>query len=201
VTETSAGIDSSRALLARPMRAGNLPIKMVRENLESIPEFMLPQGYSLRWYKSGDEAVWARIQRRSDTLNQITAQLFEQQFGLDSALLAARQCYLVNAEDAEIGSATAWFKNDFEGRNFGRVHWVAILPEYQGRGLSKPLMTAICRRLRELGHEGAYLSTSSARLTAIKLYLQFGFKPLIRSVEEGEAWRELMSLSPVKRKS
>jgi len=174
------------------MRAGNLSIKMARDNLESIPEFALPQSYSLRWYEPGDEAVWMRIQLRADTLNQITAELFEQQFGSDNALLAMRQCYLMNAEGAEIGTATAWFKNDFEGRNFGRVHWVAIVPEYQGRGLAKPLMTAICRRLCELGHARAYLSTSSARVKAIRLYLRFGFKPLIRSVEEREVWGELM---------
>lgn len=170
----------------------NLSVKMIRENLESIPEFTLPESYLLRWYRSGDEAAWTQIQRRSDNLNQIATELFAQQFGLDTALLATRQCYLLDAEGAEIGTGTAWFDDEFEGRNFGRVHWVAIIPEYQGRGLAKPLMTAVCRRLRELGHERAYLSTSSARVKAIRLYLKFGFKPLIRNSEEREAWRELI---------
>jgi len=96
-------------------------------------------------------------------------------FGLDSALLAARQCYLMNAEGAEIGTATAWFQERFRREeNFGRVHWGGkSYLRIRGGGLAKPLMTAICRRLRELGHERAYLSTSSARVKAIKLYLEF----------------------------
>src|SRR5258706_4583132 len=172
------------------MKAGNL--KMVREDLESIPEFALPESYSLRWYRPGDEASWTHIQRRSDDLNQITTELFERQFGSDSALLAARQCFLLDPEGAEIGTGTAWFDHEFEGRDFGRVHWIAIVPQYQGRGLAKPLMTAVCRRLRDLGHARACLSTSSARVKAIRLYLQFGFKPLIQSMEEREAWRSLI---------
>ena len=173
------------------MAPRDIGIKMARENLESIPEFTLPENYSLRRYRSGDDAAWTQIHLRADGLNRITPKLFAQQFGADAALLASRQYYLVNATGTAIGTGTAWFNDNFEGRNFGRVHWVAILPEYQGLGLAKPLMTGICRRLHELGHERAYLSTSSARLAAIRLYLQFGFEPLIRTREEREAWSAL----------
>jgi GNAT superfamily N-acetyltransferase len=56
------------------------------------------------------------------------------------------------------------------------VHWVAIVPECQGIGLGKALMTLLCQRLRELGHDQAYLFTSSERVSAIRLYLRFGFE-------------------------
>jgi GNAT superfamily N-acetyltransferase len=58
----------------------------------------------------------------------------------------------------------------------------------QGRGLAKPLMSIVCRRLRELGHERAYLTTSTARIPAINLYLKFGFRPEIRDEEDRRAW-------------
>jgi GNAT superfamily N-acetyltransferase len=175
------------------MNVPEMPIslKMVRWNLEDIPGFALPEGFSLRWYRRDDEQAWLRIHRAADRFNPITPALFTQQFGDDPVLLGQRQCYLL-ADDGElIGTGTAWFNDNFQGQAFGRVHWVALLPRYQGLGLSKPLMTTLCRRLRELGHERVYLSTSSARLAAINLYRRFGFVPLIENDSQAGTWRQL----------
>lgn len=174
---------------------------MTRANLDNLPECALPAGFSLRWYQPGDEAHWLRIHRAADKFNEITPELFQSQFGsvaergLQSAStceagnpdiscrsaqeLGERQCYLLTPAGEVIGTGTAWFNENFEGARWGRVHWMAILPEFQRRGLGKALLAAVCRRLRELGHDRAYLSTSSARVHAIKLYRQFGFEPLV----------------------
>jgi ribosomal protein S18 acetylase RimI-like enzyme len=164
---------------------------MIRKNLEQIPGFELPDGFALRWYQPGDEETWLQIHLAADRLQPITPDLFNQQFGSDITVLPQRQCYLLAPDGQAIGTATAWFKDNFEGRRFGRVHWVAIVPEYQGRGLAKPLMSTICRRLQELGHDCAYLTTSTARLPAINLYRRFGFEPLIRTPEEADIWKRL----------
>jgi GNAT superfamily N-acetyltransferase len=162
---------------------------MLRDNLEDIPVCAFPAGFSLRWYQPGDEARWFRIHRLADHDSEITPDLFARRFGSDHDLLAQRQCYLLDGRGDPIGTATAWFDDDFLGARFGRVHYVAIVPDYQGRGLSRPLMSVICQRLRELGHDRAYLATSTARIPAINLYLGFGFVPLIRTEEEAAAWR------------
>ena len=88
-----------------------------------------------------------------------------------------------------MGTATAWSGDLFPGQPIGRIHWVAIVPDRQGQGLAKPLLAATCRRLRALGHERAYLTTSTARLPAINLYLLFGFQPLVGSPEAYQAWQ------------
>ena len=106
-------------------------------------------------------------------------------------MLNQRQLYLLEESGQVIGTGTAWFNDNFQGQRFGRIHWVALLPERQGRGLAKPLMSALCRRLRELGHTRAYLSTSSARVPAIRLYRQFGFIPLAEGEQQAAAWRRL----------
>ena len=67
-------------------------------------------------------------------------------------------------EHAANGTTTAWYNEDYRGLPFGRVHWVAIVPEMQGRGLAKPIMSAVCHRLRELGHGRAYLTTTTVRI-------------------------------------
>ena len=172
-------------------------VVMVRENLENIPEYAVPAGFSLRWYQPGDEAHWLRIHLLADRDSRIMPDLFVRRFGSDPILLVRRQCYLLDQHGEAIGTGTAWFDDRFEGARFGRVHYVAIVPEYQGRGLSKPLMTVICQRLRQLGHDRAYLATSIARMAAINLYRHFGFLPRIRSAEEATAWRALRPREPV----
>jgi len=169
-----------------------VPLRMFRENLENIPEFALSHGFELRWYQPGDELRWLEIHKQADLYNVITPELFVGQFGKDPELLAQRQCFLTAPGGKVIGTATAWFNDNFEGGRIGRVHWVALLPEYQGRGLSKPLMTAVCKRLRELAHTRAYLSTIIQRKAAIQLYLRFGFVPFVTNDAQRVVWREIL---------
>jgi GNAT superfamily N-acetyltransferase len=171
----------------------NFPVVMVRDNLDHIPHYELPAGYTFRWYRPGDEAVWRQIQAAADDYNDITLDLFLREFGLDIDRLAERQLYLVEAAGQLIGTATAWLDEHYQDPAYGRIHWVAITPAWQGQGLAKPLMTAICQRLKLLGHERAYLTTASARIPAINLYLQFGFVPFIGSPRDEQIWKDVAS--------
>jgi GNAT superfamily N-acetyltransferase len=167
-------------------------LMMIRENLEEIPQFDLPAGFKLRSHLPGDQARWMEIHIKADRYNTITPNLFQEQFGSDPAQLKERQCYLIAPDGGVIGTATAWFGKDNGANGLGRVHWVALLPEFQGRGLSKALLQEICMRLRALGHTGAYLSTCAERKPAIGLYLRFGFKPWIHNEQEREIWEKLL---------
>ena len=123
----------------------------------------------------------------------VTPELFREKFGHDDRLLAERQCFLLSHAGDAVGTATAWFDDAFEGARWGRVHWVAILPEFQGRGLGSVLMTAVCRRLHELGHGRAFLRTAVNRIPAVRLYLRFGFEPHPRNAEEERLWLEILA--------
>lgn len=105
-------------------------------------------------------------------------------------ILKERQFYLYDAVGLPIGTATAWLKT-YNNLLYGRVHWVAIVPSEQGKGLAKPLLSTVGRRLRDLKHDCAYLKTASVRIAAIGLYLKFGFVPDIRSEEDAKAWHKI----------
>ncbi len=162
------------------MSTENIAVAMVRPTLEDLPHFALPAPYQLRWYQPGDEAAWVAIHVAADRFHTFTPATFQAEFGNDLALLTDRQVYLCQADGQPIGTATAWFKADDDGPNWGLIHWVAIHTEMQGRGLAKPLLAFVCHRLQYLGYQRAYLSTSTARLPAINLYLAFGFIPIMR---------------------
>jgi GNAT superfamily N-acetyltransferase len=168
----------------------NVDVRMVRENLDDIPDYTLPAGYSIRWYQPGYEECWQRIQSLADVYTKVTPGLFEEEFGTDAHVLSERQCFLCDSKNNVIGTASAWFDNH-RGQSFGRVHWVAILPENQGKGLAKPLLTTACNRLKSLGHSRTYLTTQAGRIPAINLYAKFGFAPMIGSNRDREVWERI----------
>ena len=169
----------------------NLNIIMIREDLECIPAYDLPHEYMFRWYREGDEEHWVDIHQKTDSHNTINRGLFVREFKADTNELCKRQCYLSTDEGGYIGTATAWFDEDFHGLPYGRLHWVAIVPEFQGQGLSKPLLSIVCNRMKELGHVRTRLVTSTARIPAVNLYLSFGYVPFIRTSQDEEAWKAL----------
>ena len=168
-----------------------LPVSMVREHLEDTPQFPVPSGFSVRWFQDGDEGIWRRIQSAAELYFEIALDLFAKEFGSDISMLSERMFFLFDSRQRPIGTATAWFDSNYDGLPHGRVHWVAIIPGMQGKGLSKPLMTIVCNRLRELGHERAYLGTATVRFQAIRLYSTFGFVPEIKDDQVRAIWNEL----------
>jgi len=173
------------------MNAELRTVRMVRWDMEEIPHHPLPEGYGLRWYVPGDEEIWVRIHLEADAYVESSPALFAEEFGGSTEELKARQCYLSDAAGRAFGTATAWMDEDYRGLRWGVVHWLAITPGMQGRGLAKPLMTAVLTRMRELGEERAYLVTATVRVAAINLYRTFGFAPEVRSAEDLALWKGL----------
>lgn len=164
---------------------------MIRPDLEDLPDGRLPSGYSIRGYEEGDEEAWLDIHRQADSHNGFPQGRFEEEFGGAPDLLPERQVYLLDAAGAPVGTATGWFDPEFREGDWGRVHWVAIRPNEQGKGLSRPLLAEVLRRLRRSRHRRAYLTTATFRLPAIRLYLRSGFYPAIATPAERAAWDRL----------
>lgn len=171
--------------------AQGVGVMMVRRTLQDVVSQPVPAGFQVRRYLPGDEAAWTRIWSAADVFGQATPKTFHSEFGKEMAALPERMFFLCDAAGREVGTATAWFGRPEVDAEAGMVHWVAIVPEMQGRGLAKPLMAAVLCRLRELGHLRAYLMTQERRVAAIKLYLDLGFDPEVRSDQERAAWQRV----------
>ena len=164
---------------------------MVLKDLEGVPEAALPEPFTIRRYAEGDEENWTNIHLEADLYSDITPELFGEEFGHDRKMLAQRQYYLCDGDGKTVGTTTVWTNADFPEKNWGRIHWVAIVPSAQGKGLAKPLLSVCLKRMKELGHNGAYLDTSSVRVPAINLYIRYGFVPHIAKAEDAETWRAI----------
>jgi GNAT superfamily N-acetyltransferase len=171
-------------------------IRMERADLRDVPQFELPPDFIIRWFEDGDESLWLEIHEQAEKFAEVSLSVYRREFGDDVGVLNRRQCFLINAEGRAIATASAWMDDDYWGRPYGRVHWVAVVPDCQGRGLSKPLISAVLFRMIQLGHQHVYLRTSTARLPAINLYAGFGFTPSLRTEEDQAIWSQLNPLLP-----
>ena len=169
----------------------NLRLDLVHPSLHGLPEAPLPPGFSFRWFQRGDAAHWLHIHHDADPFNINSPELFTRQFGVDFTLLANRQLYLQDHIGRVVGTGTAWSEENHADGPCGRVFWLAVLRQFQGRGLGKSILAAICSRLRELGYARACVVTSTGRLPAVSLYLQFGFQPEMHTAEDRAIWDQV----------
>ena len=171
----------------------NIGVTMIRENMENIPKIPFPEGFDFRNYRPGEGHIWTRIQKAAEPFFGIGDDLFNREFGNNLKELEDRSFFVITESGEEVGTITAWWNPDWRGKEWGLIHWVAIHPDYQGRGLAKPAMTVAMERLKR-SHKRAHLNTSTGRIAAIKVYLDFGFHPDFEKENSQEAWSELASI-------
>ena len=78
----------------------------------------------------------------------------------------------------------------------GEVLVLAVLPEYEGKGIGKQLLLHVVKWLRSIGFERPWLAASpDARLRAHGFYRSLGWRPNGKLLENGD---EILQLEPNK---
>ncbi|HLR08735.1 MAG TPA: GNAT family N-acetyltransferase [Bacillota bacterium] len=171
----------------------NLPLYMT-SHLNDIPEYPLPDGFTFCLLSHEQEKEqWAEITTAAGefTDKQHALQRFATEFAPKLNEVKRRIVFLKTTHDTYVGTATAWF-GQWKNQTIGRLHWIAIKPAFQGKGLGKPLVAKAVKLLKQYHHK-AYLKTQPRNLTAIYIYRDFGFKPAIHSAAEEQAWNAVFS--------
>lgn len=174
-----------------------IPLVMVRHDLEGIPELPVPAGYRIRTFVPGDEAAWARVETAAGEFTGEAQALdrFTSEFGPHLAEMEERCLLLESGQDGIVGTATAWRNPGFRGSDHGRLHWVAVAPSHQCRGLGRLLVVRALLLMRRW-HERAYLTTQTSSWIAVHLYLDLGFVPFLGVPEQEEGWALLRREAP-----
>jgi len=155
----------------------DVAFNMNRPTMADFPIYALPAGYQFRTYQPGDDRTWTAIHLASEPFIKFDDSMFERQFGTQLDALPDRMYFVETDAGRAIASITAWWDANWRDTgDWGRIHWVVVHPDYQRRGLTKPMMTHAMRRLAQ-SHTRATLGTSSGRPWAVKVYLDFGFAP------------------------
>lgn len=83
--------------------------------------------------------------------------------------------------------------SEWEGESPARIHWVGVLPQHEGKGIAKAMLSRLFRRYDELGLKGrVFLVTQSWSYPAIRIYQKYGFAPA--PSDPPEAWQCIFSM-------
>ncbi len=173
----------------------NVSVTMVRDDMANFPQYELPPGYRFRMFREGDDVTWTDLQAAAEPFFEVTPALFVREYGADLDVLPDRMFFVETDAGEAAASISAWWEHDRNNPNErGRIHWVVVHPNHQRRGITKPMMTRAMQRLAE-SHPNAMLGTSTGRIWALKVYLDFGFYPdpaeLVSKPEIVEGWRQV----------
>lgn len=152
---------------------------MVKTDTNIYPNFPLPEGFTLCGYQPGFEQFWADIMlatQQTDSLAEGLA-IFQKDFLPRKDLLASQCLFVLDSAGKAVATASLWHGHHF-GVELPRIHWVAVSPEAEGKGLAKALLSRLCGIYNELGyHDFLYLGSQTWSYHAIHLYTTFGFHP------------------------
>jgi len=161
-----------------------MQLKMYRPPLP-IPEIPPPPGFTIRSMYPGEESAWSFCCLGEFGIEHVSPDGFHAKMG---GIPLSEIFYICDESDQPVGTATAQL---LDGQPF--LHYIAVHPDWRGRGLAKPLMSAVLRRHAALGRAGCYLTTDDFRLPAISSYVQMGYRPVLWSDDAQPRWRVVMA--------
>ena len=152
-------------------------VLMHRKAGAAIPVVEPSEGYRVVHYKEGDEAAWARIETSvlEFSNEQEALRCFRERY-MPYAEELLRRCLFIETEDGEkVATATSWWSYSGKRRD-PWLHWVAVDPAHQNKGLGKAVVSAALRLTAEIeGDRDYYLHTQTWSHKAIGIYENMGF--------------------------
>lgn len=151
---------------------------LVREDMD-VPSFTLPENYEIRSFKPGiDEEKWCEVRNES----------FAKLQGSETPVTPEMVVKMISARDyIEDGMKILFHKDkpvgvvrgsndEYEDSPIINIGPLAILPEYQGKGLGRILLRAALQFAKERSYNKTILCVNAENEQAKALYIQEGFK-------------------------
>ncbi len=147
---------------------------LLRDSLQDLPLIPFPDGYTVRPMRLDESGLWLDIVRSTPEFSETPPGTFEREFGADLQAVQWR-CFVVTDErDVAVGTVSAWYDRDFEGRDWGCIAWLAIRPEHRSQGLEAAAMSFALSQLAQW-HDRCYVIVHPNRQAEIEQYGALGF--------------------------
>lgn len=172
---------------------------LLESELSELSEYHLPIGYRFVPYSDGDRDTWIAIEQSAKEFTSYEQGLeaWNRYYADCLDILPNRMFFIETAEGEKIATATAFYNiYGMDTSGAGWLHWVAVKREYQGKGLSKPLITYVLKVMKKLGYTHAKIPTQTNTWLACKIYLDLGFLPIKENLERNyEGWKIVKALT------
>ncbi len=167
-----------KALQELSFNAERYAYLLVREDLK-LPNIELPEGYSIKAFESGkDEEAWCQVRNAGfakllGSETPMTPEMVTKMMASGDYIRGG--VMLLYHEDRPVGVVRA-SKDEYEDMPIADIGPLAIIPEYQGRGLGRLMLRQAIKVGKENGYGRAILSVNAENERAKNLYIQEGFK-------------------------
>lgn len=151
---------------------------LVRENLE-VPQYSLPEGYEIKTFRPGsDEEAWCEVRNTA----------FAHLQGSETPITPEMVAKMISEEDYIEGELMILYHGEktvgvvrgaadiYEEVPIMNIGPLAIIPEYQGKGLGRILLRASLKFSKEKSYDRTVLCVNADNDRAKSLYIQEGFK-------------------------
>ena len=160
---------------------------MIRPQIPVIPCEL--DGYKIVVHDDSMIDDWIEI---SDELTggKLTREQFIERMYNDPTV--KRMFYIAEADSGKLcGTASAQIKEDGD---YGLLHMVCVHRDQKGKGLCRPVCTAVLEFLYAEGVKEISLSTDDFRIPAIKSYISMGFLPYLYEDDMSERWTKICAV-------
>ena len=126
----------------------------------------LPQGFFFRPCRRNEIDIWTRVVTEEAYIGY-AVKFYENVYAKNADEFYKRCIFVCDAHDMPVGSSFIW-------RAYGKINtvgWTRVLPEYEGKGIGRALLSEVLRT----AEFPVYLHTQPSSLCAIKLYSDLGF--------------------------
>ena len=153
------------------MDASGLDLFMMCEALRRSAFTSPPPGYHCRLCRRDELAVWKNLCVPDPRFTFVLDDYFTQVYAPEGDLFFHRCTFLCDETDQPVGTCFLW-------KAYGRIltlHWLRVLPAYEGRGLGRALLSEVLRPAADAACP-VFLHTHPANARAIHLYCDLGFR-------------------------
>lgn len=143
-----------------------------------LKKYLFPEDFEIINYNDSQQqknALFSMWEEKHGTIQEVN-EAFDRRFTSQSDCLPKKDIFFVKRGDEYIGALTAMCHKD---QKLGHLHYVMLDVKYRGKRLSYPLLYIGMKKLHKDGCTYVFLNTDDWRISAIKLYLNYGFLPLI----------------------